>query len=123
MTNMMLKTRIGTLLAIVIAVLIVIPVFAATIWISVTPGNQTITSSLATWSANMGKEPGCPETNLKFKVYFGDGYNSTYTNVRACHPWGIGHYFNNTGTFTQSWYVGQGSGTFSYRISTTTRRN
>jgi hypothetical protein len=122
MKKIMLKSGISTVFATIALAAIVIPVLAAAIWISVTPDNQTITSSLALWNVYMGKEAGCPETDLKFKVYFGDGYNSTYTNVRACSPWGVGHYLNSLGTFTQSWYVGQGSSGWTYRTSTTVTR-
>jgi len=122
MKKNMLKSGASTMFALITLMVVIIPVLAASIWISVNPGNQTITSNLALWNVYMGKEPGCPETDLKFKVYFGDGYNSTYTNVRACTPWGIGHYFNSIDTFTQYWYVGQGSSGWTYRISTTVTR-
>ncbi len=122
MTKIMLKVRVSTLLAIIMATLIVLPVLAFTIWISVDPGDQTVTSNLPVWTVYMGKAPGCPETDLKFKVYYGDGYSATRTNINACSPWGEGHYFS-VGNFTQNWYVGQGSSTFSYRISTYVHRH
>jgi hypothetical protein len=122
MKKAILKIRASIVLAIITAAAIALPVFANAIWLTVNPGNQT-TSSQAAWQTTMGKEPGCPETDLKLRVLFGDGVSSTGTGMRACYPYVLVHYYNSSGNYTQRWYVGKGSGGFFYLLSTTARKN
>jgi len=116
MTKTMLKFNLRSIiLAIVIASVIALPVYAASIWMSVDPGNQTINQT-ASWTTYVGKEAGCPETNLKYEVFFGDGYYGVIYNVRACYPYLNSHSFSSSGNYTQTWYAGQGSGSFYFMV-------
>jgi hypothetical protein len=122
MAKHLLNAKISVIVAVIIALLVVFPVYAASIWISVNPGSQTV-STTASWEVYEGKEPGCPEHNLKWKVTFGDGFYYTLSNVWACYPYYTLHGFTNSGNYTQKWYVGQGSGSFTYKLSTSVHRN
>lgn len=120
MKKAILKGRISIILAVIFGAVYVLPAFAANFWMSVTPGNQITNGYPAVWNVIMGKEPGCPETNLKFREYFGDGVRVSVTNVAACTYVTTIHAYSNNGTYTQTWYAGQGSNAYIKMNFTTT---
>ncbi len=95
---------------------------AASIWMSVDPGYQAVrwTDPRASWATYTGKEPGCPETNLKNRVYYGDGTRQTKYAIIACQGYLWAHTFPGPVEkhFYQSWYAGQGSGSWIYMVQT-----
>lgn len=110
-------------LAIMAASMFAIPVYAADPWMSVDPGTQTVNQT-ASWTVYVGKEAGCPERDMKFLVYFGDGYYLTMTNLWSCYPYYPSHTFSRSGDFTQNWFVGEGSNPFPFSsIQTYVHRN
>jgi len=124
MAKTMLRFGLSSIILVVtMALLTVSPVYATNIWMSVTPGNQTVNLT-AVWSpVYEGKEAGCPERNLKIQVQYGDYYSSELYNVYACQPYYFAHSYSSSGNKTQSWFGGQGTGSWIYQFHTYVHRN
>lgn len=115
--NLVMAIVLVTLLSAVI----VTPVMAASYWLSALPSRRYVPSSnpWAWWGAYCGKESGCPETDMKIYLKYGDGYSTKVYNLHACVGYWFGHTFPPVlTTWRQLWYTGSGGSPWYYMIDT-----
>ncbi len=113
------KTNIALLIFIFAFILLLstfISVKADATGISVYPDYQAVPWNypLAEWLVDVVGEPGCLETNLKYRAVMGDGFTGEVYNVVACMDYYNNHKFPTYSptTWTQSWYYGEGGGSW-----------
>jgi len=101
---------------------LVTPVVAAWYWLTVDPGNASVPASAPNvlWNLYMGKASGCPETDMKWAVIFGDGSSfQSSAWYRACRPvWHFHDYPPYGYSWNPTWYVGQSNTPTYYMFST-----
>lgn len=91
-------------------------------WMSVDPGSidKPWWNPDVGWGVFVGKDPGCTETDMKVRVYYGDGYYETLYNMHACDGYLFTHTFPAVQyrTYYQDWYDGQIGTPFYYEFTT-----
>ncbi len=120
MNKKIIKFIFTILFVFLLAAVTIIPV-AASYWMSVDPGEMYLyyIDTDANWLVFMGNQPGCPETDMKLKVYYGDGGQGQGTGLLACDQiWVFHAYSQSIDDYYVNWYTGQGTSPWYYMFDT-----